>query len=274
MISPNFLYGTAWKEDKTRRCVISALESGFRAIDTANQRKHYNEAGVGEALQASGIPRSELFLQTKFTPQRGQDHRLPYDPEAPIATQVKQSFENSLEHLHTDYLDSYVLHGPSIPDGQSLTVEDWEAWRAMEALFTEKRTRFLGVSNVTASQLKELNEGARVKPKFAQIRCFARSGWEKEKREYCREHGITFQGFSLLTANKDVLNGAHTKALAERLKITSSQVIFIFARQIGMLPITGTTDPFHMREDLESLSLALSDGEVKTMEAIVSDDHG
>src|ERR1044072_4171626 len=102
MISPNFLYGTAWKKDRTQRCVTAALEAGFRAIDTANQRKHYHEAGVGEALQASSIPRSELFLQTKFTPQRGQDHRLPYDPEAPIATQVKQSFASSLEHLHTD----------------------------------------------------------------------------------------------------------------------------------------------------------------------------
>src|SRR5580704_1959678 len=111
---PRFLYGTAWKEDETRRLTELALRQGFRGIDTANQRRHYHEAAVGEAIAASIksslVTRDDLFLQTKFTFRAGQDHRLPYDPQAPISTQVEQSFSNSLEHLGTDTIDSYVLH--------------------------------------------------------------------------------------------------------------------------------------------------------------------
>src|SRR4026209_1616403 len=92
---PRFLYGTAWKEDQTRPLTELGLKQGFRGIDTANQRKHYHEAAVGEAVAAaiaSGrVRRDELFLQSKFTSRPGQDHRLPYDPSAPIATQVEHS---------------------------------------------------------------------------------------------------------------------------------------------------------------------------------------
>src|SRR6266850_2428780 len=112
---PSFMYGTAWKKQDTTRLVQLAVESGFKAIDTANQLVHYEETLVGEALLAlskKGITRDSLFLQTKFTSANGQDHRTPYDPSADLTTQVKQSFDSSLAHLHTDHLDSYVLHGP------------------------------------------------------------------------------------------------------------------------------------------------------------------
>src|SRR5437762_641567 len=102
---PRFLYGTAWKEDETQRLTELALRQGFRGIDTANQRRHYHEAAVGQAVAAavaSGlVVRDDLFLQTKFTFRRGQDQRLPYDPDAPIPAQVSQSFASSLEHLGT-----------------------------------------------------------------------------------------------------------------------------------------------------------------------------
>src|ERR1700678_1727579 len=106
---PRFLYGTAWKEDQTARLTRLALQCGFRGIDTANQRKHYHEAGVGWAIAAAiaggQLTRDDLFLQTKFTFRRGQDHRLPYDAQAPIAAQVEQSCANSLEHLGGDAID-------------------------------------------------------------------------------------------------------------------------------------------------------------------------
>jgi aryl-alcohol dehydrogenase-like predicted oxidoreductase len=92
---PAMFYGTAWKEERTRDLTGLALRSGFRAIDTANQRRHYVEAAVGEAIAAAasegGLAREALFLQTKFTYARGQDHRLPYDPRAPLGTQVAPS---------------------------------------------------------------------------------------------------------------------------------------------------------------------------------------
>ena len=118
---PEFLYGTAWKEGRTAALTELALRAGFRGIDTANQRRHYVEAAVGQALaaayRAGVVTREELFLQTKFTYRAGQDHRLPYDPAAPIATQVAQSMASSLEHLSTDHIDSYVLHGPASGHG-------------------------------------------------------------------------------------------------------------------------------------------------------------
>src|SRR5882672_11107589 len=89
---PDFLYGTAWKEDRSAALTELALRQGFRAIDTANQRKHYFEAAVGQGLAAAYragiVTRDDLFLQTKYTYQRGQDHRLPYDPAASLSTQV------------------------------------------------------------------------------------------------------------------------------------------------------------------------------------------
>src|SRR3977135_668821 len=162
---PQFLYGTAWKEDQTQRLAELALRQGFRGIDTANQRRHYHEAAVGRAIAASVargvVAREDLFLQTKFTFRRGHDPRLPYDPDAPIPIQVEQSFASSLEHLGTEVIDSYVLHGPTQRTG--LEPADWEAWRAMETIHDSGRVRLLGVSNVTLEQLESLCAKARVR---------------------------------------------------------------------------------------------------------------
>jgi diketogulonate reductase-like aldo/keto reductase len=263
---PSLLYGTAWKEERTRELTELALRSGFRAIDTANQRKHYVEAAVGEAVRASQIPRAELFLQTKFTYVRGQDHRLPYDPMAPIATQVEQSFERSLEQLGVSYIDSFVLHGPWLNTG--LAPQDREAWQVMQELKRSERVRFIGISNVSASQLTLLCKQAEIKPAFVQNRCYARSGWDREVRKLCRSEGAVYQGFSLLTANQRELAGDKVQAMAQRLGATVPQLVFAFATALGMLPLTGTSDPTHMAEDLKSLELTLSASDVALLERI------
>ena len=204
------MYGTAWKEERTEALTRLALQAGFRGIDTANQRKHYFEAGVGaalkSALQAGEVTRAELFLQSKFTFAAGQDHRLPYDRAAAIGQQVAQSFESSLVHLGTDYLDSYVLHGPSARRG--LQAADWQAWRAMEALLQASKVRWLGISNVSLEQLQALCADAVIQPRFVQNRCYAKTGWDRAVRTLCREQGIAYQGFSLLTANRAELGRA------------------------------------------------------------------
>jgi len=267
---PPFLYGTAWKEDATERLVRLALEAGFRGIDTANQRKHYFEAGAGAAVAkaiADGlVTRDELFLQTKFTYRNGQDHRLPYDPDAPASTQVRQSFASSLEHLQVSSLDSYVLHGPS--RGRRLAPVDHEVWRTMEELHAEGLTRFLGVSNVSLEQLDALCEFANVQPAFVQNRCYARTGWDGAVRRFCRERGIRYQGFSLLTANSAELRTLAFREIVARTGATPAQVVFRFALAVGMLPLTGTTDPAHMREDLAAAAVPLADDDVAAIERI------
>ncbi|QJW99439.1 aldo/keto reductase family protein [Frigoriglobus tundricola] len=263
---PRVLYGTAWKEAETQRLTELALRQGFRGIDTANQRKHYFEAAVGQGIAASGMPRAELFLQTKFTFRGGQDHRLPYDPAAPIGAQVEQSFASSLQHLGTDAIDSYVLHGPSTRSG--LAPADWEAWRAMEALHASGRTRLLGVSNLTLEQLQELWRGARVKPRFVQNRCYAVRGWDRAVRAFCAANGLTYQGFSLLTGNRDVLAHRELARIASRHGRDVNQVVFRFALAMGMVVLIGTTRASHMRADLDTSGFDLEPDEVARIERI------
>ena len=265
---PAFLYGTAWKEDDTTRLTRTALDAGFRGIDTANQRRHYHEAGVGEAIAAAGVRREDLFLQTKFTYRAGQDHRLPYDPRAPVATQVEQSFASSLGHLGVAYVDAYLLHGPSVRYG--LAADDWEAWAAMEAVHAAGKTRLLGVSNVSLDQLIELWARASTKPAVVQNRCFAATGWDRAVRTFCADRGILYQGFSLLTANVDVLRARLVHAIAARTGRTIAQVIFRFAHQVGMIALTGTTSAAHMAEDLAALDFALEPDDVRAIEALVA----
>jgi diketogulonate reductase-like aldo/keto reductase len=266
---PSFMYGTAWKKEATARLVKTAVAAGFRAIDTANQLIHYQEALVGEALnelKKQGIKRETLFLQTKFTPLGGQGGRPPYNPAADLTAQVKQSFESSLSHLGTDYVDSYVLHAPYSRRG--LGEADWEVWRSMEELYRAGKARMIGISNVLAGQLAQLCEQANVQPMVVQNRCFAALGWDKQVRDTCQARGIIYQGFSLLTANTEVLAEPGIRSIARRLGATPAQVIFRFAMQIGMLPLTGTTSETHMKEDLQAETLQLSGEEVQRIETI------
>jgi diketogulonate reductase-like aldo/keto reductase len=266
---PHFMYGTAWKKEDTGRYVQSAVQAGFRAIDTANQIIHYEEALVGEALLAlaeQGLTRDQLFLQTKFTPVSGQDHRVPYDPKASVAEQVAQSFESSLEHLHTDHIDSYILHGPY--GRWELEEQDWEVWTALENLYQTGRVKMIGISNVQAIQLQLLCELANVKPMVVQNRCYAALGWDRAVRDICHAHDVVYQGFSLLTANRGVLHHPEIDAIAKRCNTEPAQVIFRFARQVGMLPLTGTTNAQRMKDDLAIDRVELTPEEIARVETI------
>lgn len=268
---PDFLYGTAWKEDRTAELVDAALRAGYRGIDTANQRRHYFEAGVGEGLTAAYrdgiVRRGELFLQTKFTDREGQDHRLPYDRDGSLSDQVKQSMSSSLEHLRTDYVDSYVLHGPA--SGHLWTDDDTEVWHAMIRERDAGRTRLLGVSNVSLRHLEQMEAAGLELPSFVQNRCYARRGWNRDVRSFCLQRNIVYQGFSLLTANMEVLRHPLVARLAAQFSATAAQIVFSFARSIGMLPLTGTSNVEHMKQDLASLELRLPADAVQSIESLV-----
>jgi diketogulonate reductase-like aldo/keto reductase len=267
---PRLIYGTAWKESETGRLVELALQAGFRGIDTANQRKHYDEAAVGNAIQAATsqgiVTRNDLFLQTKYTFQAGQDHRLPFDPSAPIAEQVQESFASSLQHLKTNYVDSYLLHGPA--SRTSLTAADLGAWAAMEGIYESGCAKAIGGSNLSFDQLRLLVRNAKVKPKFVQNRCYASTGWDKRVRKLCAAHQIVYQGFSLLTANRSILSHPDVVRISQRYDCSVTQLIFRFAIEIGILPLTGTTNLEHMRSDLESTTMKLDAADVSLIEMI------
>ena len=267
---PHFLYGTAWKDNETKSLVALALDQGFRGIDTANQRKHYNEAAVGEGIREminrGLIARKDLFIQTKFTQLHGQDHRLPYDPHSSLSDQVEQSFVSSLEHLGIEIIDCYVLHGPSTRSG--LGRDDWAIWRAMENIYDSGRALILGVSNVTREQLQSLCEDARIRPRFVQNRCYASQGWDYNIRSFCNANEIIYQGFSLLTANRHLLDHPELKRIAHRCSMDVSQIIFRFALDIGIMPITGTSNIKHMQTDLDIFDFRLNIEDIEVIEAI------
>ena len=263
---PDFICGTAWKKEGTTNLVKLALQSGFRAIDSANQMKHYSEVLVGEALLASGIAREKIWLQSKFTSIDGQDHRLPYDPKANLATQVAQSFASSLKNLHTDYLDSYLLHGPY--NYPLLGEEDVEVWAAIEELYESGKAKMIGISNTNLKQLEMLFESSSIKPHFVQNRCYANRDWDEGVRNFCQENQIHYQGFSLLTANPQIVQSLAVADLAEKYRVEPAQIIFRFSQQIGIIPLTGTSDEEHMKADLAISDFELLSEEVRLIKKL------
>ena len=147
---------------------------------------------------------------------------------------------------------------------------DWAAWRAMELLHDSGRARFLGVSNVSLEQLQLLCRDARIRPRFVQNRCYAVRGWDRRVREFCRDNDLVYQGFSLLTANRDVLARPELVQIAKRHRRSASQIVFRFALDVGMMPLTGTTDAGHMRDDLSVFDFRLEPDEIRQVENLAT----
>ncbi|MGZ5049893.1 MAG: aldo/keto reductase family protein [Methylobacter sp.] len=266
---PRIIYGTAWKKDRTAALVEQALTTGFRGIDTACQPKHYHEAGVGAGMAAClkhGLKRNELYLQTKFTSVGGQDPaNIPYDASAGFKAQIEQSFQASLNNLQTDYLDCLVLHSPFANPKHTL-----EAWQTMEKLVAAGWVKQLGISNCyDPEQFKQLYLNATIKPAVIQNRFYAASGYDKEIREFCREHKIVYQSFWTLTANPNVLASNLLQTLAAKYHRSPEQFFFRYLSQIGIVPLTGTTSATHMRDDLAIFEFELDTEECAAIEALL-----
>jgi diketogulonate reductase-like aldo/keto reductase len=227
---------------------------------------------------AASTPPTNGAITSKL--ESARDWQPPIAPEpshAPISfyrrnsptgfsVQVAQSLASSLEHLGTDHVDSYVLHGPS--SGHLWTDADAEVWEAMTKERDAGRTRLLGVSNVSLRHLEQMIAVHSEVPAFVQNRCYARLGWDRDIRLFCREHKITYQGFSLLTANPEILHHSLVARLAANANATPAQIVFAFARALGMLPLTGTSNPEHMKQDLASYSLTLPPEAVRAIEGL------
>ena len=258
---PQLLYGTAWKGTRTASLVERALELGFRGVDTACQPKHYDEVGVGRGLAACfqrGIRRADIYIQTKFTPLGGQDpERVPYDPKAPLRAQVEQSCAASLRNLGVTQLDGWLLHSPLERRADTL-----EAWRAMEGAVDSGHVLALGISNCyDLAVLHALWRDARVKPSVVQNRFHRKTGYDRQIRAFCTEHGLRYQSFWTLTANADVLATAELRAIAARHSASPAQVFFAYASTLGITPLSGTCSEEHMRDDLALPGLSASESE-------------
>lgn len=267
---PKIIYGTAWKKERTTELVIEAVKSGFRGIDTACQPKHYAEPLVGEALtvlQGLGIEREALFIQTKFTPLAGQDpNNIPYDKNASLREQVFQSFETSKKNLHTDYIDSFVLHSPLFPFSDLLNV-----WSAMETIYKRGEALQLGISNCyDLSVLKRLYDEAEIKPSIVQNRFYRDSDYDTTLRQWCKTHEIMYQSFWSLTANPHILGSKDVITLARKYKKSEAQIFFAYLMSQGITPLSGTTSHAHMLEDLEAMTFSLTYNEIQSISSLLT----
>jgi len=138
----------------------------------------------------------------------------------------------------------------------------------MEMIQQSGRARLLGISNVTLKQVRDLCREAHIRPRFVQNRCYADRGWDRDVRKFCATNGLVYQGFSLLTANRKVMAHPELIRIAAHHGRTVSQIIFRFALDVGMFPLTGTTDVSYMRSDLEVLDFCLDLQEIERIERL------
>lgn len=265
---PKIIYGTAWKKENTTELVVKAIKLGFRGIDTACQPKHYEEKLVGDALEIlknDGISRDDIFIQTKFTPLRGQDpNKIPYDKNATLEKQVEQSFKVSQNNLKTTYLDSLVLHSPLDSHENNMKV-----WRALEKIYKENGTKQIGISNCySLDVLKLIFNNSEIKPSVIQNRFYKDTDYDKELRKWCLDNEIIYQSFWTLTANPHILSSAEIKDLSKKFNKTNAQILFRYLTQIGVAPLTGTSSKIHMEEDLNIFDFNLSTEDINLISSL------
>ena len=266
---PWLIYGTAWKKERTADLVVKAIQAGFRGIDTACQPKHYDEPLVGAALQRLKelrVERESLFVQTKFTPLDGQDpKRVPYDKNAPIESQVAQSFETSKKNLKTQYVDSLILHSPVAPHALLM-----KAWSAMETIQKAGGARQLGISNCYDTEIMRLlYADANVKPAVVQNRFYQETGYDADLRNWCSNHGVIYQSFWTLTANPHILGSNTVRSISQKYKKTEAQIFFRYLNQSCIVPLTGTCSEKHMREDLSVFDFELSSDDLSNVRSLL-----
>ncbi|WP_228712020.1 aldo/keto reductase family protein [Halarcobacter ebronensis] len=266
---PNIIYGTAWKKYSTSFLVKQAILEGFRAIDTAGQPKHYHEDLVGKGLEdayRSGIKRESLFLQTKYTPIEGQDKtNMPYLERDSVVTQIEKSFKRSKENLRTKYIDSYLLHSPVFPSKRLL-----ETWDVMSGLVKNKEVGQIGICNCyDLDVLIYLYEKSEIKPSIVQNRFYSQTGYDKEIRKWCKEKSIVYQGFWTLTANQTIVDSSLVFDLSEKYRVNQATIFYRFLNHIGIVPLNGTTNTEHMREDMKINSFELTKNEIEWLEVLL-----
>lgn len=257
---PRLLYGTAWKKEATADLVLKAIKNGYRGIDTACQPKHYNETGVGEAVQRAIndglVVREDLFIQTKFTSVDGHDpNRIPYDPRAPLEQQVHQSLEKSLQHFGTNYIDSLVLHSPMRTFEDTLTV-----WKTMEGFVTNGQVKQLGISNCyDPAYFKKLWDAAEVKPAVIQNRFFQDTGYDISLRHLAKVSNVYYQSFWTLSANPQITQSEKVLQMAKKYGKTPEQCFFSYLiHHLNIIVLTGTKNEEHMKHDLDVLDFTIT----------------
>ncbi len=229
----------------TQKAVTSALEAGYRHIDTA--RIYGNEADVGAAVRSSSVPRSEIFVTTKlWNSDQGFDAAL-------------RAFDQSLRKLGLDYVDLYLVHWPVA--GKRL-----DSWRALERLRAEGRAKAIGVSNFLVPHLEELLANANEAPSVNQIEVHPFLQ-HRETRAFCRERGIVVEAYSPL-ANGRRLGDRRVVALAKRVGRSPAQVLLRWGVQHGMVVLPKSVHEERIRENAALFDFSLDAAAMAELDAL------
>lgn len=239
------VYKTPLQE--TQRAVSLALEVGYRLIDTAAFYK--NEAGVGNAIRNSGVPREDIFVTTKLFPTR--------------FFRVEEAFERSLERLGLNYIDLYLIHVPFLCKRS--------VWKALEKIVASGRVKSIGVSNFTIKDLEIISKDSLITPAVNQVE-FHPFLYRKELLDYCTEHGIVLEAHSPLTHGYR-LQDTRISAVAQRYQKTNGQILIRWSLQHGLVVIPKTTRLERLKENIDVFDFEITQEDMAILDALNENDQ-
>lgn len=241
---------------KAKQAVQDALATGYRHIDTA--RVYGNEREVGEALNDSGLQRSDYFVTTK----------LP--AETKTYEGALQEFQTSLNELNLDYVDLYLIHAPEPwgEPGSDYNEENREVWRAMEQIYQSGKAKAIGVSNFDVNDLQNLIDHAEIKPMVDQIQYYV--GYtESDITEFAQANDILIEAYSPL-ATGSLLDSDELKTMAEKYAVSLAQLAIQFCVQNGILPLPKATHLDHIETNAK-LDFEISSADMQSLNSAKDD---
>lgn len=238
-------------DDEAESTVTTALEAGYRSIDTA--AIYGNEEGTGKAITASGIPREDLFITTKlWNSAQGYDSTL-------------RAFDESLDKLGLEYVDLYLIHWPLPARGKFV-----DTYKAFEKLYTDGRAKSIGVSNFLPEHLETLIEAASVIPAVNQIELHPHLQ-QRAAREYHAEQGIATEAWSPLGQGKGLLEVPAIIAIAQKHGRTPAQIVLRWHLQQGNVVIPKSVTPARIKENIEVFDFSLDTEDIAAISALNED---
>jgi 2,5-diketo-D-gluconate reductase A len=236
-------------DDEARTVVATALELGYRHVDTASF--YGNEVGVGQAIRASDVPRDDVFVTTKvWNTEQGYDETL-------------RAFDASLDRLGTDHVDLYLIHWPAPTQDRYV-----DTWRALERIAEEGRARSIGVSNFQMHHLERLLGETSVVPVIDQVEAHP---WlqQHELREFCAARGIAVEAWSPLARGR-VLDDAVIGRVAAKHGVEPAQAVIRWHLQQGLVVIPKTVNALRLRSNLDVFGFELDDDDLAAIAALDS----